>query len=287
MRENMMEQDVIEERNGALVQHGPKGGRAYLMKLGDADPAATAEDLLALARESGYGKVFAKVPESKAAPFVERGYECEAVVPGFYGGREAAHFLGAYLEEDRRRIVDEAIVRTTLEQARERAVAEPMPTRIPPGFFVAPCRPYDCREMSELYRAVFPSYPFPIGDPEYLAQTMSTHVQYFGVRSGGRLAALASAECDLDNLVVEMTDFATLPPFRGLGLASHLLWQMEEAMSRQGFLTAYTIARAASPGMNLTFARRGFRFAGMLPGNTPISGRIETMNVWWKPMAPP
>jgi hypothetical protein len=44
----------------------------------------------------------------------------------------------------------------------------------------------------------------------------------------------------------------------------------------------YTIARAASHGMNTTFARQGYRFAGTLVNNTHIAGGIESMNVWYR-----
>jgi hypothetical protein len=44
----------------------------------------------------------------------------------------------------------------------------------------------------------------------------------------------------------------------------------------------FTIARARSTGMNVTFAKNGYSFAGTLINNTNISGRIESMNVWYK-----
>jgi putative beta-lysine N-acetyltransferase len=107
-------------------------------------------------------------------------------------------------------------------------------------------------------------------------------VRYFGCRLSGKLVALSSAEMDSEGLNVEMTDFATLPDYRGHGLAAHLLARMEAEMADAGMLTAYTIARAYSFGMNITFARAGYEFAGTLTNNTNISGGIESMNVWWK-----
>ena len=53
-------------------------------------------------------------------------------------------------------------------------------------------------------------------------------------------------------------------------------------MKRQGMHTAYTIARSLSAGMNITFAKLGYVFAGTLTNNTNISGKIESMNVWYK-----
>ncbi|MEG6551485.1 putative beta-lysine N-acetyltransferase, partial [Desulfocurvibacter africanus] len=68
------------------------------------------------------------------------------------------------------------------------------------------------------------------------------------------------------------------------GLASILLARLEEEAARLGVLTAYTIARAVSPGMNITFARAGYAFDGTLTRNTNIAGALECMNVWHKPL---
>ncbi len=80
----------------------------------------------------------------------------------------------------------------------------------------------------------------------------------------------------------EMTDFATLPDYRGFSLASHLLSEMEQNIVDEGIETGFTIARAASIGMNVTFAKGGYEYSGRLRNNTNISGDIESMNVWYK-----
>jgi putative beta-lysine N-acetyltransferase len=143
-------------------------------------------------------------------------------------------------------------------------------------------RPTDTTKMAALYRAVFPSYPFPILDPEYLRSCMEDHVLYVGAEWDGTLAAISAAEMDPSDKNAEMTDFATLPEFRRQGLARRLLARMEKETRDFGIRTAYTIARAGSPGMNLTFAQSGYTFAGTLVNNTHIAGRIESMNVWFK-----
>ncbi len=57
---------------------------------------------------------------------------------------------------------------------------------------------------------------------------------------------------------------------------------MEEKSFKLGIKTVFTIARAKSPGMNITFARSGYDYGGTLVNNTNISGQIESMNVWYK-----
>ena len=81
---------------------------------------------------------------------------------------------------------------------------------------------------------------------------------------------------------VEMTDFATLSKFRGNSYANLLLRFMENEMRSRGMQTAYTIARAISPGMNITFGKAGYTYGGRLINNTNIAGQIESMNVWHK-----
>ena len=69
-----------------------------------------------------------------------------------------------------------------------------------------------------------------------------------------------------------MTDFATHPSHRSQGLASFLLYEMEQEMTKRGIKTAYTIARSVSYGMNITFAKHAYTLAGTLINNTNISG---------------
>ena len=140
----------------------------------------------------------------------------------------------------------------------------------------------DVEDMARIYRGVFSTYPFPIHDPDYLKEVLSDHVRSFGVFSGNKLIALAACEMDRENLNVEMTDFATVAEYRGQKLAYYLLEVMEEKMSEVGIKVAYTIARSLSPGMNITFSRHQYQFAGTLKNNTNIAGQIESMNVWHK-----
>jgi len=106
--------------------------------------------------------------------------------------------------------------------------------------------------------------------------------RYFGIFSDKKLVAVSSAECNDSKKNTEMTDFAVLPAHRGKQLSIHLLSFMEEALVKDGFKTLYTIARLRSIPMNKTFYNNGYKYAGTLTRNTQISGKIESMNVWYK-----
>lgn len=137
-------------------------------------------------------------------------------------------------------------------------------------------------DLAALYSQVFPHYPFPIQDADYLQQTMQANVDYFGVFYNSVLVAAAASEMDINNQNTEMTDFATLPKFRTMGISRILLTEMEKTAKDKGIVTAYTIARATSYGINIIFAKGQYTFAGVLANNTNISTGIESMNVWAK-----
>jgi beta-lysine N6-acetyltransferase len=276
-----MAPDRIERLGNSLIQHGKGNDRLYLMKLEDADASSVIEAVETLAETNDYSKIFAKIPARASEDFLDAAYEIEASVPNLFCGREDGFFMGKYLAEWRREDEAEALAKKVLRASLEKAGSggrKPLPTDAE----LREMTVADTPAMADLYRKVFDTYPFPIFDPAYLEETMHSHIRYFGVVRGEAIRAQASSETDVSQKHVEMTDFATVPPERGKGLAAALLRHMEDAMRDEGFITAYTIARAASLGMNIAFARNGYAFGGRLTNNTNISGSLESMNVWFK-----
>lgn len=274
--------DTITYLENSLIQHGTYNDRIYLMKLSQADFPSIINKLDTLAINKRYSKIFAKIPEYALAIFLAKGYEAEAAIPEFYNGKEAAYFLGKYFSQTRRQPQNKDEIDNVLMAAKSKLGLDfqiPTPSA---GFSYRECQTADILEITELYKQVFASYPFPIQDPNYIAKTMENNVTYFGVWHGQTLAALASAEMDLHARNAEMTDFATLPEYRGKGLSTFLLHSMENYIRKIGLQTAYTIARSVSYGMNITFAKLGYTFSGTLLNNTNISGSLESMNVWYK-----
>ena len=277
--------DTVERIGDSLVQHGPLNKRAYLMHLAPQDGPHIVTRLEKLAQEHGYTKIFAKVPEAMAPRFTRSGFSPEAFVPGMFNRREAGVFLGRYFADWRKRPDNPQALSNVLETARAKA-ATPSCPNLPSGAAVVRMKPEHAERMAEVYAAVFDSYPFPIFDPDYLRQAMSKDVCYYGVMLHDRPVALASAEMDRTLAAAEMTDFATLPEYRGRKLAGALLEHMGREMQQAGLHTLYTIARAASYGMNITFARAGYAFGGTLPNNTHIAGGLESMHVWHLSLRP-
>ncbi len=279
-----MTDKLMKIMKNSVVQHGSFNDRIYLMKLDKEDFPGIFDELASLQKRFGYSKIFAKVPPYAVPAFLKEGYSLEARIPFFYNGELEGAFLGKFFSDSRRsderwEEVEKNVRLALLKQKKHHS------PRIPHDMLMRPAQEKDVSQMAELYRAVFETYPFPIHDPVYLRQTMKDNVSYWGVWEKEKLVALSSAEQDKKGQNVEMTDFATDPAYRGKGLASLLLLEMEEATAQSGFRTGYTIARALSAGMNITFARAGYQFGGTLLQNTNISGHFESMNVWYKRFA--
>ncbi len=274
--------DRMEKIGDSLIQHGANSERIYLMKTASDDCPEIVERLDVMARREGYSKIFAKIPAGISKPFLENGYCAEARIPKLFHGREEGLLLGKFLQRERRVERKPELVEKVLGAARAKSGPVDGSTVLPEGFELRRLGEGQVGAAAALYREVFASYPFPIHDPAYLLETMRDHIRYFGIWRGDRLVALASAEKDCQARHAEMTDFATLPAHRGQGFARILLARMEEAMREDGIHTVFTIARAYSYGMNITFSSSGYLFGGTLRNNTQICGRQESMNVWHK-----
>jgi beta-lysine N6-acetyltransferase len=275
---------MVLHRGNSTIQHGHFNNRVYVMKLalGDIhDIIRYADDLT---HKEGYTKIFVKVPESLVELFANAGYITEATVPFFFHGRDSAVFMAKYTDPTRKEVGDATIIAEALSAAFGYA-GERDAHELPDGFSLMHAHAGDAKEIAALYRSVFKTYPFPIFDPEYIHESMQGQIRYFVIRKSHLLVAVASCEVDAANLNVEVTDFATDPKFRGMGLARILLHTMEMEMKNEGILLAYTIARAISRPINATFARAGYQFGGMLPNNTNICGSMESMNVWYKKLS--
>ena len=278
--------DRIEYVGGAVVQHGRLSDRVYLLK-----PGESAEGDLTLmeqlARRHGYSKLFAKVSEDRQQEFLGAGYEIEARIPGTADGLDLI-FCSRFLDPGRKceNFTEQSLKVIRTAGPKSAAVRDMDVSRrlADGGILVQVANRSDADDLAALYGSVFATYPFPIDDAEFIRHTMSGDTVYLLVRDTvkRRVLAAASAEISQSLAACEMTDFATLPEWRGLGIAGLLLQALERDVIDTGVRMAFTIARATSLGMNVVFAHRGYRYAGTLVNNTNIAGRIESMNVWYR-----
>jgi putative beta-lysine N-acetyltransferase len=273
--------DIIMKIGKSMLQHGKYNDRIYLMKLSMEDHPFIIEKLDRIASVKGYSKIFAKVPASAIDEFSENGYNVEAYIPHFYNGIEDVYFMGKFFSSAR--MINDKLeeMKEILNNARLKT-GDRVDFGLPDDLSLKICNNYHVDHMAEIYKRVFETYPFPIHDPQYILKTMEENFIYFGIWKNNEIVALSSSEMDTSSQNVEMTDFATLPAYRGNGFAVNLLLTMEDEMRKRNMITSYTIARAASYGINVIFARMGYKYGGTLLKNTNISGSFENMNIWYK-----
>jgi putative beta-lysine N-acetyltransferase len=275
-------QDIIEKLGKSIIQHGPYNRRVYLMKLHIQDAHSIRSYIECLAHNNKYEKIVAKIPSGNKADYKEHGYAQEAIIPEYFKNGEHAVFMAKYFSLSRKQVVEQELIQNILSMAiRRKHHSDSKKNECCLATHI--CRLEDTCEMSLVFQAVFKTYPFPIFDANYLSEVIKKRQShFFGIRKNGRIVAIAASEIDLSNQAVEMTDFATLPEFRGQGLAGCLLKDMEQSMKKKGMKTSFSIARAVSAAMNNLFAKKGYSFGGTLGNNSNIAGRIESMNVWHK-----
>ena len=269
--------EIIGE--GSVIQHGKENDRIYLMSL-KGDASVTIDKIKELAKSNGYSKIFCKIPKSTAPVFFANGYLLEAFIPKFYNKQEDVFFVSKFLNSDRLLNIEKAqllSLNNLLSNKPERKTKKAIN-----GYTARRLDKSDVEQITQIYRDVFVTYPFPIHNPGYILKTMEENIQYYGVEKDGKLVALSSAEKDINGGNAEMTDFATLFSHLGNNLSGLLLYIMENEMEKQGIKTLYTIARLDSIPMNKTFLRFGYEYSGTLIKNTNIAGKIESMNVYYK-----
>jgi putative beta-lysine N-acetyltransferase len=281
--------DEVRRLGSSRIQHGTFSDRVYALELGQSDMPAILDDLEDLAEEKGYGKIMAKARESHLEEFLARGYTVEARIPEFFGTGENGLFAGKFLDPRRAQEKEPGRIKEVLEVARGKGSRETLASDTPPNpeeavadLELREATADDLDSVASCYDSVFESYPFPIHDPGFIREAQNEGTRFFTVWDGEGLVAASSMEPGGAPGTVEMTDFATLPSHRGRGLATALLGVMDRHARASGLRLAYTIARAVSFGMNITFARRSYHYAGTLVNNTQIAGSIESMNVWFR-----
>lgn len=275
--------DIVEViGKGSLIQHGKLNDRIYLMKLNELDIDSILTKISTLAHTNNYSKIFCKVPKQFAPLFFADGYILEAFIPKFYNIKDDVFFVSKFLNTQRKLIVDKNPLIALSDQLSVSPTNKKGLKKSTLTYSIQKLNQSHIKQITNIYKEVFESYPFPIHNPDYILKTMEEDVQYFGAEKEGKLAALASAEIDFKSGNAEMTDFATHPSHTGNSLSSLLLQTMEVEMKKQEIATLYTIARLNSIAMNKTFLQNNYQYSGTLVNNTNIAGKIESMNVLYK-----
>lgn len=233
----------------------------------------------AMLRERPRVMVFARA--ALAEGLAAAGLAQQARAAGFYRGGEDCVVFGAALDAARAQLEHaEGVgkVQQILSTPRDPAKASrPMvPTER--------AQEDDAPAIAKLMAATFTHYPTPSGVPDYIATQLREGTPFRVVREADEVVACASADLVRDAQTAELTDCATRPDQRGRGLMQALLAGLCDDLRELGYPTAFTLARAHVPGVNLAFARLGFDYGGVLPSACRIGGGLEDITVWSRPL---
>jgi putative beta-lysine N-acetyltransferase len=238
------------------------------------DGAVLGAALIEAAEELDRGRVVVLAPESLADGLGSAGLLTEATMPGFYAGKTDCVVMGYALDEGREALAHPIEVGKVLE-----LIGGPSrPER--PREHTMLAVPSDAPKIAELLGETFPEYPTPSHDPAYVAAQIRQGTPFRMVHDGGQLIACASADLITQARTAELTDCATRPAARGRGLMQSILGDLMDDLRELDYPTAFTLARARIPGVNLVFERLGFELRGTMRHSCRIGQGIEDMNVW-------
>lgn len=240
------------------------------------DGEALGQALRHEAEARGAGRIVV-LAEAELKPGLEAsGFSCEALMPGFYLGHDDCAVMGLALDAARETPCDpDALRRVDAILACQRDVLRP-----PPEVETALATPDDAPGIAGLIGATFESYPTPSGDPDYIADAIDRGIPFRLVREAGDIVACASADLVPSARTAELTDCATRPDQRGRGLMRALLSDLVKDLEAMDYPTAFTLARAVEPGINIAFQRLGFQLQGRMTRSCRIGSGLEDMNVW-------
>lgn len=271
---------IIQLRTGkAKLKLDPFNQRIRLL-----DFSAQLEELMEildnLSGNYQLGKIIYVGLREQIKPLEACGFTLEAKAPGFLRG-ETGYFFSKFMIPERSKSAHHLEAEKVLLRAQA-YVENEYKTKYKGDYLIRNVTLDDVQELAKLYARIFETYPTPMNQPNYIRKVIENNLIFKVATYAGRIVSAASAEIDPENLNAEITDCATLADHRGKGLMEVLIRELEIELRKRNYLTAYTIARSVSMGMNIVFAKRGYNYGGRLINNCHICGQFEDMNIWIK-----
>ncbi|MCC2529556.1 putative beta-lysine N-acetyltransferase [Bacillus halotolerans] len=236
-------------------------------------------DIMTAAEEEGAEKIIVYTKQHDEAELAKQLFTPEGFLEGYYLGHRAAVMV-RYLTEKRRQTDTYLSEQEMIELLYKLKPQPQIEDRSP--FTMRKAETNDMYQLSMLYKKVFLTYPTPVFDPAYIEKTMNEHTLYYVMLEDDRLISAASADINPELGHAEMTDCAVLPDYRGRSLTSILIDALEKEMREQDIFQVFSLARAASFGMNAVLYHSGYQYGGRLINNCYIGEGLENMNIWCK-----
>ncbi|MED0799942.1 putative beta-lysine N-acetyltransferase [Bacillus inaquosorum] len=236
-------------------------------------------DIVAAAKEEDAEKIIVYTKQHDEAVLTKHLFVPEGFLKGYYLGHPAC-LMVRYLTEKRRQTDSYIEEQETIEALYRTAPHHHSETT--PVFTMRKAETNDMYQLSMLYKKVFRTYPTPVFDPAYIEKTMNENTMYYVMFDHDRLISAASADSNPGLGHAEITDCAVLPEYRGRSLTSLLIEALEKEMAEKDIFHVFSLARAASSGMNAVLYHSGYQYGGRLINNCYIAEGLENMNIWCK-----
>lgn len=234
-----------------------------------------------IAEANGFDKIICMASRKDWQQFLQHGYVLEAVLKYYLKG-EDAFVVSKFRSQERltsKCLMEEILL---LEEIIGQDNTSHDVKLLPQEVSIRLAKEQDIPELLNLYQSIFESYPSPLMHESYLEMVFQKETLFAVATENGKILAAASAELNIPMRAAELTDCATYKEARGRSLMSHILQFLEKELLKREFISAYTMARARSFGMNNVFYRLNYEFLGRLINNCDIYGDYEDMNIWVK-----
>lgn len=237
------------------------------------------KEIIGFAAYEELGKIIFTCRAEAVALFCECGFIVEGTINGFFRG-EDGYCISYYVDKNRKTSRQEQAENDIMHKCQNTETSFIPITG--EDILFRNADKTDIQQMIALFSAVFTTYPSPVFSSEYLKSVMNGKTIFKVAVQSGKIISIASAEVDIINLNAEMTDCATYPQYRGKGLLTNLMFQLESELKSNGFYTLYSLCRATEPGINKALCKLQYNYTGRLINNCNICGSLEDMNIWVK-----
>jgi putative beta-lysine N-acetyltransferase len=262
---------------GNNIRFGKLNDRVYITDATIELPNTFHKEVEDFAMQGGFSKIIAKVKDAQVLPFLKRGYQIEATVPGYFGLQDAI-FISRFFDEERAQCDHMDLSDDILNEVQN--VDTWQPSSFSQPVFFRKCNQADVRALSKLYQLAFSSYGSPIGDEHYISHSIKNGVDYFCVEYMDAIVACVRIEYEKDAPNARLYDTVVLSQFRNEGIASALIHEASKYLKNNGVEFIYSVCRASSFAINKVFARLDFEYGGRLINNNLVNNKLVSMNVW-------
>lgn len=277
MREDGTYKSIGGERYRAEIYLDPYSSRARLLEY-QGDPEKLIYEMLRICLEHNFGKLICYTFPRDRDVFLRHDFSLEGKLSGFFKGESAdcfSYFLNHRRTQSSLLPKEDEIIAYCAKYKLKRE--RPDSTE-----HLRTAQKEDAEKIASLFQEVFPLYPSPMDRPNYVRHLMEQDVLFKMIEIDGAPVSVAAADMNPKFLHAEITDCATLEPFRGNGYLSKLIFSLEKDLKSMGYLTAFSLARARSYGINIVLSSHGYKYSGRNINNCRIMNGFEDMNIWVK-----